>query len=230
MNKKIKDNYYKAYDKRYRQVYDKGYLWSTNKSTPEIIEIIRKENISFNAKILDIGCGEGRDAIFLLDNNYDVLAIDYSSTVIEKCRELSNYRYNDKFRQFDIVNDRLDNTFDFIYSVAVIHMFVNKEHRYKFYKFIYEHLNTNGSALIISMGDGVKEYKSDINKSFLDVERTICNNKKKINVAMTSCNIVNFDTLEKELLSNKLEIKRKWITNRVPEFSVAMCVLVSRNE
>lgn len=96
------------------------------------------------------------------------------------------------------------------------------------YKFIYEHLNTNGSALIISMGDGIEEYKSDISKSFLDVERTICNNDEKIKVAMTSCNIVNWDTLEKEILGNKLEIKRKWITNRVPEFSVAMCVLVRK--
>ena len=62
--------------------------------------------VSSNAKILELGCGEGRDAIFLLDKNYDVLAIDYSNTVIEKCKELSNYNYNDKFKQFDIINDK----------------------------------------------------------------------------------------------------------------------------
>ena len=91
-----------------------------------------KEKLQLNAKILELGCGEGRDAIFLLNKNYNVLAVEYSNTVIEKCKELSNYNYNDKFKQFDIVNYALDDKFDFIYSIAVIHMFDNKEHRNKF--------------------------------------------------------------------------------------------------
>ena len=123
----IDDNYYKAYEKRYQQVYKHNYLWSSKEPTPDVIETILKEKISSNAKILELGCGEGRDAIFLLDKNYDVLAVDYSNTVIEKCKELSNYNYNDKFKQFDIINDILNDKFDFIYSIAVIHMFVNKK-------------------------------------------------------------------------------------------------------
>ena len=226
----INDDYYKAYEKRYQQVYKHNYLWSSKEPTLDVIETILEEKISSNAKILDLGCGEGRDAIYLLNKNYDVLAIDYSNTVIEKCKELSNYKYNDKFRQFDIINDSLNAKFDFIYSIAVIHMFVNKEHRNKFYKFIYNHLNEIGSALIVSMGDGIKEYKSDINKSFDDVERVVINNDKKVNIAATSCNIVNWNTFEKELLSNDLIIKRKWISKKVPEFNSAMCVIVCRKE
>ena len=164
----IKDDYYKAYEKRYQQVYKHNYLWSSKEPTPDVIETMLNEKILPNAKILELGCGEGRDAIFLLNKNYNVLALDYSNTVIEKCKELSNYNYNDKFKQFDIVNDTLDDKFDFIYSIAVVHMFVNKEHRNKFYKFIYSHLNKKGIALIVSMGDGIKEYKSDVNKSFDD--------------------------------------------------------------
>ena len=226
----INDDYYKAYEKRYQQVYKHNYLWSSKEPTLDVIETILEEKISLNAKILDLGCGEGRDAIYLLNKNYDVLAIDYSNTVIEKCKELSNYKYNDKFRQFDIINDNLNAKFDFIYSIAVIHMFINKEHRNKFYKFIYNHLNAIGSALIVSMGDGIKEYKSDINKSFDDVERVVINNDKKVNIAATSCNIVNWNTFEKELLSNDLIIKRKWISKKVPEFNSAMCVIVCRKE
>lgn len=123
------DDYYKAYEKRYQQVYEHNWLWSSKESTPDVIETIQKEQIPSNAKILELGCGEGRDAIFLLNKNYDVLAVDYSNTVIEKCKELSNYKYNDKFKQFDIMNDTLKDKFDFIYSIAVIHMFVNNEHR-----------------------------------------------------------------------------------------------------
>lgn len=226
----INDDYYKAYEKRYQQVYKHNYLWSSKDPTPDVIETMLKEKIQSNAKILELGCGEGRDAIFLLNKNYNVLAVDYSNTVIEKCKELSNYNYNDKFKQLDIVNDTLDDKFDFIYSIAVVHMFVNKEHRNKFYKFIYSHLNKNGIALIVSMGDGLKEYKSDVNKSFDDVERIVVNNDEKINIATTSCNIVNWKTLEQELLSNDLILKRKWVSKKIPEFNPAMCVVVCRKE
>ena len=129
----IDDEYYKAYEKRYQQVYKHNYLWSSKEPTPDVIEAILKEKIASNAKILELGCGEGRDAIFLLNKNYDVLAVDYSNTVIEKCKELANYNYNDRFKQFDIINDTLNDKFDFIYSIEVIHMFVNKEYRNKFY-------------------------------------------------------------------------------------------------
>ncbi len=226
----LNDNYYKAYEKRYQQVYKHNYLWSSKEPTPDVIETILKEKIPSDAKILELGCGEGRDAIFLLNKNYNILAVDYSNTVIEKCKELSNYKYNDKFKQFDIINDTLEDKFDFIYSIAVIHMFVSQKHRNKFYNFICNHLNTNGIALIVSMGDGIKEYKSDIYKSFDDVERIVVNNDEKINIATTSCNIVNWNTFEQELLSNNLVIKRKWISEVIPEFNPAMCVIVCRKE
>ena len=228
--KNINDDYYKAYEKRYQQVYNHNYLWLSKEPTPDVIETIIKEKIPTTAKILELGCGEGRDAIFLLNKNYNVFAIDYSNTVIEKCKELSNYNYNNRFKQFDIIKDTLKDKFDFIYSVAVIHMFVNKEHRDKFYKFIYSHLSANGIALIVSMGDGIKEYKSDINKSFDDIERVVINNDEKINIATTSCNIVNWNTFEQELLSNNLIIKRKWISKRVPEFNSSMCVVVCKKK
>ena len=137
----IENNYYKAYEKRYKQVYNNNYLWTYRKNNDEVIDTIKSENIYNDENILELGCGEGRDAIFLLENNYNVLAIDYSNTVIEKCNELSNYKYINNFKQFDIINDLLEEKFDFIYSIAVIHMFVNKKHREKFYNFINDHLN-----------------------------------------------------------------------------------------
>ena len=227
---KKNDNYYMAYEKRYKQVYEHNYLWSTIKPSPEVYDTILKYNISKKHKILEIGCGEGRDAIFLLNNGYNVLAVDYSKTVVEKCKELSNYKYNDCFRQLDIIKDKLNGKYNFIYSIAVIHMFVNQEHRSKFYKFVYNHLTNNGFALIVSMGDGIKNFESDTNKSFENVQRTVVNNEKKIDVAMTSCKMVDWETLEKEINDNRLMIIEKWISNEVPEFNPAMCVIVHKKE
>ena len=56
------------------------------------------------------------------------------------------------------------------------------------------------------------------------------NNDEKINIATTTCNIVNWKTLEQELLSNDLILKRKWVSKKIPEFNPAMCVVVCRKE
>ena len=70
---KENDNYYKAYEKRYKQVYKKNMMWSSDSFTPDVINTINQFSISKSDRILDLGCGEGRDAIYLLENNYDQL-------------------------------------------------------------------------------------------------------------------------------------------------------------
>ncbi|MFC0560655.1 class I SAM-dependent methyltransferase [Halalkalibacter alkalisediminis] len=41
-----------------------------------------------HVKLLDIGCGEGKDAVFFARNGYDVTAFDISNAGIEKTRNL----------------------------------------------------------------------------------------------------------------------------------------------
>ena len=228
INNDIEKNYYKAYETRYKQIYQNNELWTEQKPTPDVIKTIDKIKLTKASKILEIGCGEGRDAIFLLKKNYDVLAIDYSDTVIKKCNELSKQKYKKNFKQFDVIIDKLNEKFDFIYSVAVIHMFVNKDHRKKFLDFINDHLKEKGLALIASMGDGEKTYSSDISKSFEITDRYI-HNKTKVKVATTSCKIVNWNQFEKELENSNLRIKEKWISKEVPGFDKVMFVLIERN-
>lgn len=104
-------------------------------------------------------------------------------------------------------------------------MFVNETHRKKFYSFIYEHLKTNGIALIVSMGDGINEYNTDISKSFSNVERVVINNGEKISIAATSCKIVNWCTFEQEILNNNLIIKRSGFQIKYQN-SILLCVLL----
>ena len=230
MNKKdnIENDYYKAYDKRYEQVYKNKMLWSSKKYTPDVVNTIKLLKIKKNDSILDLGCGEGRDANYLLSNNYNVLALDYSKNVINKCNELSNNKYFNKFKQFDLITDKLENSFDFIYSVAVLHMFVLEKHRNKFFKFLYDHLNTNGKALICILGDGNEEYCSNLGDAFKNSKRTILNNMTDINVVSTTCRIVNWKFLEMEIKNNKLVIEKKWISENIPEFKKSMCVIISK--
>lgn len=219
--------YYKAYEKRYKQVYEKDMLWSSKDRTLEVHEVIIDRKISKKDKILEIGCGEGRDAIYLLDNGYNVFAVDYSESAINKCKSLSKNKYNENFKQFDLIKDTLNERFKFIYSIAVLHMFVLDEHRDKFLAFIREHLEEDGLAFICILGDGEKEYSSDIKDAFNDVDRKVLNNNEMIKVATTSCRIVSWETLEKEVSRNNLKVVKKWISDKVPEFQPAMCLIVA---
>lgn len=226
MNKK----YYEAYEERYKDVYKNNVLWSSLEETKEVLNAIDKYNITKKDSILDLGCGEGRDAIYLLNKGYNVLGVDYSNTVINKCNEITNNKYKDKFIAFDIFKDKLDTKFDFIYSVAVIHMFIDKKDRNKYYSFIYNHLNSDGYSLIISMGDGITNYKTKKKDSFNRDYKININDNKKYLITNTSCNIVDINTLTKELTNNNFNIIDIWISNNVPGFTKSICVLVRKKE
>ena len=131
-----------------------------------------------------------------------------------------------KFRQFDIMMDTLNEKFDFIYSIAVLHMFIDDNHRRKFYKFIRNHLKDNGVAFIVTMGDGEENYTSDKDEAFKPVTRININTNEEMSVASTSCRIVDWASFRRELKEANFFIVDQWMTDRIPDFSVGMCVIV----
>lgn len=46
------------------------------------------EHVPLYGRILDAGCGSGRDTLYFLQNGYEVTAFDRSSALVEKAREL----------------------------------------------------------------------------------------------------------------------------------------------
>ena len=219
--------YYEAYDKRYKQVHSKGLTWSTNTNTKIVETIINKYHLE-KKNILEIGCGEGRDSKYLLDKNYKVLATDISSEAIDYCQK-NDIKHKESYKVLDVLNDNSQDKYHFIYSIACLHMLVLDEDRNKFYSYIYNHLEDNGYALILTMGDGIKESKSDITRAFDNTKRIHQESKKEIEVAMTSCRIVNFDTLLKEIKNNGFEEIEYGITEIKNNFDKIMYILIKKH-
>ena len=134
--------------------------------------------------------------------------------------------YESSFRVMDCLSDHPDQAFDFIYAVAVVHMLVLDEDRHGFYRFIHDHLNPGGLALICTMGDGTFEMQSDVGQAFELQERD--HPSGKMMVAATSCRIVSFRTFERELAENRLEIVEEGITSALLEFDSLMYAVVKR--
>ena len=215
--------YYEAYDERYKAVHKKNLRWMGYESSPIVTEIIQKYGISKENAVLEIGCGEGRDSIVLLENGYNLLATDVSPEAVSYCK--AQYKgYEERFSVLDAVKGKLDKKFDYIYSVAVIHMLVEDKDRQAFYAFIKEHLTENGIALICTMGDGEMERKTDIRVAF-DLGERVCEGEKVL-VAETSCRIVTSQTFEKELKDADLEIMEQGLTSVENQFPFMMYAVV----
>ena len=217
--------YYEAYDDRYRQVHKENLHWFDENPSEIVRETVEKYGISMKSKILEIGCGEGRDARFLLNGGYNLLATDVSSEAVAYCRKHDS-EHREQYAQLDCLKDKLENCFDFIYAVAVVHMLVLQEDRDGFYGFFREHLFADGVGLICSMGDGVVERSSDISNAFDTQERIHEQSGKSLQIASTSYRAVSFDTFREEIRRNGLEILDLGLTDIQPDYWKMMYAVV----
>lgn len=225
-----KKDYYKAYDERYKIVHHSNELWEYFEKTEEVELFIEKYQKNKNNKILDLGCGEGRDAIYLLDKGYNIEACDYSEEAIKICNKISNNKYQHSFFKLDIFNNDFSKKYNLIYSVCVLHMFVLDEHRKKYLDFIYNHLEDDGYALIIVLGDNKFEKETNVEESFNLERRQIRDLDINIEIPKTSCKIVNRENLNREIANSKLYIEKEWISNKVPGFNTTMCTIVKKGD
>jgi tellurite methyltransferase len=84
-------------------------------------------------KVLDIGCGGGRNLHYFLQNNYEVFGVDQSADAVNAVRSLSSaLAPNNHLENFTVANAEdlpfIDETFDLVISSAVLHFARNGEH------------------------------------------------------------------------------------------------------
>jgi tellurite methyltransferase len=106
------------YDDRYNQ---ENYYWGFKPSSTcfRVLQLFPPEK---PLRLLDVGCGEGRNAIFFARNGYNVTAFDLSHKGVEKTNALAK-RVGVKIDVFeaDILQFRLQETYDIIFSTGTFH-------------------------------------------------------------------------------------------------------------
>ena len=106
------------YDKRYDR---ESYYWGLVPNTL-CYEIMRLKPPIKPYKVLDIGCGEGKDAVFLARNGYAVTAFDISDQGLSKAEMLAGHcGVKVDFFRADIRDFRLQTEYDIIFSSGVFH-------------------------------------------------------------------------------------------------------------
>ena len=108
------------YDKRYAK---RGFYWGKKPSAmcDRIMEIIRPSP-QFHPKLLDLGSGEGRNAVYFAKNGFGVTAVDISSPGLEKTKRYAEeLGVQVKTIHADIITYEPEGTYDVIFSTGALH-------------------------------------------------------------------------------------------------------------
>lgn len=219
--------YYEAYNDRYRQAHAQQLCWAAECPSPVVEAVMGRWGILPGQPLLEIGCGEGRDASWLLNRGHRLLATDISPEAIRFCREKFP-NHAEAFQILNCVGGTLQTRFSFIYAVAVIHMLVEDGDRQAFYRFIWAHLEENGIGLVCSMGDGTESFASDPATAFQLCDRVHGQTGKTLKVAGTSCRVVDRETFLREIRQSGLQILEDGLTAVEPDFPVMLYAVVKK--
>lgn len=128
----------------YNKVYDKDdYYWGVEPSTM-CYEVLRCMPSTRPLKLLDIGCGEGKDAVFFARCGYIVSAFDLSEAGLEKTRQLAE-KANVTVNTFkaNLWHFRLTENYDILYSSGVF-AYIKPEIRSEIMDNYKTHVNEGG--------------------------------------------------------------------------------------
>lgn len=128
------------YDDRYLS---EDYYWGLrpNRLCYEIMQLLPPIK---PYRLLDMGCGEGKDAVFMAKCGYIVTAFDISEAGIEKAKRLAEYnRVDVKLVKADMLDFQFDRDYDIIFSSGVLH-FIQVPHREELCENMKAHTVTGG--------------------------------------------------------------------------------------
>lgn len=107
------------YDEKYR---GQEYYWGKKPSpiSDRVIEIMRPSS-DFRPKLLDLGCGEGRDAVHFAKHGFWVVGLDLSLRGLEKTRTYAEeVGVRVETIHADIVTYELEEVYDVIFSTGTL--------------------------------------------------------------------------------------------------------------
>lgn len=112
-----------------------------------LIDQLLKDRIRPEMRILDAGCGSGRNFDFFLNQGYDITAIEASSDAIFHLQNTyPNYSQKIKYSSLEDFHDLLK--YDFIICNAVLHFANNHQHFDQMFENLIKLLNPGGTLFV----------------------------------------------------------------------------------
>lgn len=127
---------------------EKSTFGNPSKEVEDIVPFLSKD-----ARILDVGCGDGRHSLYLAKSSFQVDAFDISTNAIDKLNYLKE-KY--KFNINTYICDVLDFEFNYKYDLIIVHgvlQFIKKEKQPIVIDLLKKWTKTNGYNIIALFTD-----------------------------------------------------------------------------
>ena len=143
---------------RYDALYGNEEYYMGVNPTSECLKVISLIPPNKHMKLLELCCGEGRNAVFFARCGYEVSAMDLIDAGIEKTKRLADIaNVNVNAFKADINDYRLDTKYDILFSNGAFH-YINPELRDEIITNYRDYTNT----------DGINAFNVFIEKPFVD--------------------------------------------------------------
>ena len=125
-------------------------------------------------RVLDVGCGQGRDAVFIARKGHRVVGVDISQNGIRDLREVAA-RENLPIEGVvaDIVSYEPDGLFDIVLIDRTLHMLPRQE-RLSTLGRLLEHVEKEGWVLISDETNSIKDFKSVVSEHPANWHTDLC--------------------------------------------------------
>lgn len=165
-----------------------------------LFDQILKGRVDHNQKILDVGCGYGRNLFYFLKNGYECFGVDENEAAIQKTQNLAKLLLS-KSKQENFHIEKVekmsfaDTSFQFVICNAVLHFAKNKSHFEKMLFEIWRVLDFGGILFVRLASDiGIETLIKplgnkifllpDGSKRFLVTQEMILNYTQKLNAKL----------------------------------------------
>ena len=127
--------------------WDEKWDHSKNKApNPFALQLLATLKNKTNINLLELGCGDGRDTKFFIENNFNVSTVDIASKSVEEIKTKFQGNVNASCQDIRELSFE-DNSFDVIYAHLSLHYFTDGE-TVKIFDKIYSLLRKDGMFFV----------------------------------------------------------------------------------
>lgn len=127
--------------------------FGSGKPSIEFYNLVSK--LPRDARVLDLGCGEGRNAIFLAESGFHITAVDISEAGIAKLRHLAHQKGLSVATEVqDMREYTFKNNYDLIVAHGCLHL-IGREHWAPLLNEIKTHTNIGGYNVMVVFTDRI---------------------------------------------------------------------------
>lgn len=136
------------WEETYKELADHELPWFWDELDQDFAKILSRQDTE-NRRLLDLGTGQGNQAVALAELGYEVLGLDLSKEAIRRAQALAQEAGSPaQFRPFDLLKEDLDEApFDLITDRGCFHAF-NAEGRSLYAQKVKNWLKPDGQILI----------------------------------------------------------------------------------